>query len=118
MSIEVSATIARGTSLAVVSRIPVEDVKAALTDGVELAFFDLREEVERFVEQSLADRRKQLEREHRELQALLRSESGKKQEAQAQARTRLAELNKVRAEIEPLQKAVLQRLADSHATGG
>jgi GTPase SAR1 family protein len=95
-----------------------EGVSREFTTELSLRILDLREEVERFVEQSLADRRKQLEREHRELQALLRSESGKKQEAQAAARTRLAELNKVRAEIEPLQKAVLQRLADTNATGG
>ena len=95
-----------------------EGVSREFTTELSLRILDLREEVERFVEQSLADRRKQLEREHRELQALLRSESGKKQEAQAQARTRLADINKVRAEIEPLQKAVLQRLTDSHATTG
>ncbi|MEQ1699347.1 MAG: dynamin family protein [Ilumatobacteraceae bacterium] len=95
-----------------------EGVAREFTTELSLRILDLREEVERFVEQSLAERRKQLEREHRELQALLRSESGKKQEAQAQARTRLGDINKVRAEIEPLQKAVLQRLTDSHATVG
>ena len=93
-----------------------EGVSREFTTELSLRILDLREEVERFVEQQLADRRKQLEREHRELQMLLRSESGKRQEAQAATRVRLGEIGKVRAEIEPLQRAVLQRLVDTPAT--
>ena len=92
-----------------------EGVAREFTTELSLRILDLREEVERFVEQQLADRRKQLEREHRELQLLLRSESGKRQEAKAAGGARLAEIERVRAEIEPLQRAVLQRLADTPA---
>jgi hypothetical protein len=92
-----------------------EGVSREFTTELSLRILDLREEVERYVEQQLADRRKQLEREHRELQALLRAESGQRQEAQAAARARLADLAKVRAEIEPLQRAVTQRLAATQA---
>lgn len=92
-----------------------EGVSREFTTELSLRILDLREEVERFVEQQLADRRKQLEREARELQALLRSESGKRQEAQAAAKVRLADIAKVRAEIEPLQRAVTQRLVEASA---
>jgi hypothetical protein len=92
-----------------------EGVSREFTTELSLRILDLREEVERFVEQQLADRRKQLEREHRELQMLLRSESGKRQEAQAAAKVRLADIGKVRAEIEPLQRAVTQRLVEASA---
>jgi hypothetical protein len=92
-----------------------EGVSREFTTELSLRILDLREEVERFVEQQLADRRKQLEREHRELQMLLRSESGKRQEAQSAAKVRLGDIAKVRAEIEPLQRAVTQRLVEASA---
>jgi ribosome biogenesis GTPase A len=90
-----------------------EGVAKEFTTELSLRILDLREEVERFVEQRLADRRKQLEREHRELQVLLRSETGKRQEAERAAQARLADLGKIRAEIDPLQRAVERRLADA-----
>ncbi|MDO8362716.1 MAG: dynamin family protein [Actinomycetota bacterium] len=90
-----------------------EGVSREFSTELSLRILDLREEVERFVEQQLMDRRKQLEREHRELQQLLRAEAGKRNEAQAAAKVRLAEIGKLRAEVEPLQKAVTQRLTHS-----
>ena len=89
-----------------------EGVGKEFTTELSLRILDLREEVERFVEQRLGDRRKQLEREHRELQVLLRAEAGKRQEAERAAHGRLADIAKIRAEIEPLQRAVEARLAD------
>lgn len=90
-----------------------EGVAKEFTTELSLRILDLREQVEQFVEQRLAERRRQLEREARELQALLRSESGKRQEAQKAAQQRIAEINKIRTEIEPLQRAVDQRLAET-----
>lgn len=90
-----------------------EGVGKEFTTELSLRILDLREQVELFVEQRLLERRKQLEREHRELQMLLRSESGQRQEAKKAGQTRLADVNKLRAEIEPLQKAIDQRLAET-----
>ena len=90
-----------------------EGVAKEFTTELSLRILDLREQVELFVEQRLVDRRKQLEREHRELQGLLRSEVGKRQEVQRASTTRIAEINKIRTEIEPLQRAVDQRLAET-----
>ncbi len=90
-----------------------EGVGKEFTTELSLRILDLREQVELFVEQRLLERRKQLEREHRELQTLLRSESGHRQEATKAGQARLADVNRLRAEIEPLQKAIDQRLAES-----
>lgn len=90
-----------------------EGVGKEFTTELSLRILDLREQVELFVEQRLLERRKQLEREHRELQMLLRSESGQRQEAMKAGQARIADVNKLRAEIEPLQKAIDQRLADT-----
>jgi len=90
-----------------------EGVAKEFTTELSLRILDLREQVEQFVEQRLAERRKQLEREARELQALLRSEAGQRQEAQRAATQRIADINKLRSEIDPLQRAVDQRLADA-----
>ncbi len=90
-----------------------EGVGKEFTTELSLRILDLREQVELFVEQRLMERRKQLEREHRELQILLRSESGERQEAKRAANARLTDVNKLRAEIEPLQKAIDQRLAET-----
>jgi hypothetical protein len=91
-----------------------EGVAKEFTTELSLRILDLREEVERFVEQRLADRRKQLEREHRELQQLLRAESAERQASMKSTTGRLADIAKFRAEMEPLQRAVDQRLAGSH----
>jgi hypothetical protein len=88
-----------------------EGIAKEFSTELSLRILDLREEVERFVEQRLADRRKQLEREARELQALLRAETGKRQDAERAAQARLADISRIRAEIEPLQRAVDQRLS-------
>jgi GTPase SAR1 family protein len=90
-----------------------EGVAKEFTTELSLRILDLREQVELFVEQRLIERRKQLEREHRELQNLLRSEVGQRQEAQKAASARIADINKLRAEIEPLQRSVDQRLAET-----
>ncbi|HRB03901.1 MAG TPA: dynamin family protein [Ilumatobacteraceae bacterium] len=90
-----------------------EGVGKEFTTELSLRILDLREQVEVFVEQRLLERRKQLEREHRELQTLLRSESGQRQEAKKAGQARLADVNKLRAEIEPLQKAIDQRLMET-----
>jgi Dynamin family len=90
-----------------------EGVAKEFTTELSLRILDLREEVERFVEQRLADRRKQLEREHRELQVLLRAETGKRQDAERTAQNRLNDIGKIRAEIEPLQRAVDNRLMEA-----
>jgi len=95
-----------------------EGVAKEFTTELSLRILDLREQVEMFVEQRLVERRKQLEREHRELQGLLRAESGQRQEAQRAGTARMAEVNKLRAEIDPLQKAIDQRLADAAAAVG
>ncbi|MGD9997073.1 MAG: dynamin family protein, partial [Ilumatobacteraceae bacterium] len=92
-----------------------EGIAKEFSTELSLRILDLREEVERFVEQRLADRRKQLEREARELQGLLRSETGKRQEAERAAHARLGDVTRIRAEIEPLQRAVDQRLASAAA---
>ncbi len=89
-----------------------EGVAREFSTELSLRILDLREQVELYVEQRLVERRKQLEREHRELQAVLRSEMGKRQEVQRSCTSRLGELAKVRAEIEPLQRAIDQRLAE------
>jgi Dynamin family len=94
-----------------------EGIAKEFSTELSLRILDLREEVERYVEQQLADRRKQLERENRELQTLLRAETGKRQEAERAAQARLSDIGKIRAEIEPLQRAVDSRLADA-APGG
>ena len=84
-----------------------EGVAKEFTTELSLRILDLREEVERFVEQRLADRRKQLEREHRELQTLLRAETRQAPRSRAGgARRASADIGKMRAEIEPLQRAV------------
>ncbi|MBI5090757.1 MAG: dynamin family protein, partial [Actinobacteria bacterium] len=95
-----------------------EGIAKEFSTELSLRILDLREEVERFVEQRLADRRKQLEREARELQALMRAETGKRQEAERAAQSRLSDVGKIRAEIEPLQRAVDQRLAAAGASNG
>jgi hypothetical protein len=93
-----------------------EGVAKEFSTELSLRILDLRENVERFVEVQLVERRKQLEREHRELQMLLRAESGKRQEVQAAATARLGEIGKVHAELEPLQRAVTQRLSEVPTT--
>ena len=90
-----------------------EGVGKEFTTELSLRILDLREQVELFVEQRLLERRKQLEREHRELQMLLRSEGGQRQEAKKAGQARVADVNKLRAEIEPLHKAIDQRLAET-----
>ncbi|HAP76401.1 MAG TPA: hypothetical protein DCR14_09995 [Acidimicrobiaceae bacterium] len=93
-----------------------EGVAKEFTTELTLRILDLREQVEQYVEQRLLERRKQLEREHRELQGLLRAELGQRQDVQKKCTARLSELNKLRAEIEPLQKAIDERLA-AHGGG-
>jgi hypothetical protein len=90
-----------------------EGIAKEFSTELSLRILDLREEVERFVEQRLAERRKQLEAEARELQALLRAEAGKRQEAERAAQARLGDIGRIRAEIEPLQRAVDQRFAEA-----
>jgi signal recognition particle receptor subunit beta len=90
-----------------------EGVAKEFTTELSLRILDLREEVERFVEQQLMDRRKQLEREHRELQGLLKAQSTQRAEATRAANARIKELGKIRAELDPLQRAVDDRLAES-----
>jgi hypothetical protein len=95
-----------------------EGVAKEFNTELSLRIIDLREEVERFVEQRLAERRKQLEAEHRELQGLLRAEAGKRMEAERAAQARLADVAKLRAELDPLQRAVDGRLAGTPSGGG
>ncbi len=90
-----------------------EGVGKEFTTELSLRILDLREQVEMFVEQRLLERRKQLEREHRDLQVLLRSESGQRQEAKKAGLARVADINRFRAEIDPLQKAIDHRLAET-----
>ncbi len=87
-----------------------EGVAREFTTELSLRILDLREEVEAFVEQRLVERRKQLEREQRELQALMKAETGRRAELMQLTTARISDVAKVRAEIEPLQKAVDQRL--------
>ena len=95
-----------------------EGVSREFSTELSLRILDLREQVELFVEQRLAERRKQLEREHREAQGLLRSEMGKRQEVQRTCAARMKDIEKLRGEIEPLQQAVDQRLTGGAAAGG
>lgn len=87
-----------------------EGVAKEFTTELSLRILDLRERVERFVEQRLVERKKQLDAEQKELQLLLRAEAGKRKEAEQSAMQRLDEIRKLLAEIEPLEKAVEARL--------
>jgi hypothetical protein len=95
-----------------------EGVAKEFATELSLRILDLREEVERFVEQRLVDRRKQLEREARELQGLLRSEAGRRQEEQKAAGAQLADLGRIRTDLDGLQRSLDTRLAGISAGRG
>lgn len=89
-----------------------EGVAKEFTTELSLRILDLREAVERYVEDRLADRRKQLDREHRELQNLVKAEAGQRAEAEQVIVQRLDEIGRLRAEIDPLSRAVEARLGE------
>ena len=95
-----------------------EGVAKEFTTELSLRILDLREEVERFVEQRLTERRKQLEREARELQGLLRAEAGRRQEEQRAASGRLADIGRIRTDLDGLQASLDGRLAGISGTRG
>ena len=88
-----------------------EGVAKEFATELSLRILDLREQVERYVEERLVERKRQLDGEQRELQSLLRAEAGKRHEVEQAALRRLDEIDKVLAEIEPLERAVATRLA-------
>lgn len=87
-----------------------EGVSKEFTTELSLRILDLRERVERWVEERLAERKKQLDAEQRDLQGLLRAETGRRKEAEQSAAQRLGEIRRLLAEIEPLERAVEARL--------
>ncbi len=93
-----------------------EGVAKEFTTELSLRILDLREEVERFVEQRLVERKKQLDAELRELQSVMKAEAGKRQEVQRAATAQLEGVQRLRSEIEPLQRAVEGRLAAAPAS--
>jgi hypothetical protein len=90
-----------------------EGVAKEFTTELSLRILDLREAVELYVEERLAERRRQLEREQRELQNLMRAETGRRQDLQRATQAVLADIARYRAEIEPLQRAVDARLSSA-----
>jgi signal recognition particle receptor subunit beta len=88
-----------------------EGVAKEFATELSLRILDLREQVERFVEQRLGERKRQLDHEQRELQTLMRAEASKRHEAEQAATRRLDEIARLQAEIEPLERAVEARLA-------
>ena len=94
-----------------------EGVAKEFTTEMSLRILDLREQVERFVENRLGERKRQLDQEQRELQTLLRAETGKRQEAEQNAAGRLEEIARLAIEIQPLERAVAARL-DGTAPAG
>ncbi len=88
-----------------------EGVAKEFTTELSLRILDLREQVERYVEDRLGERKRQLDVEQRDLQAVLRAEAGKRHEVEQAARRRIDEIAKLVAEIEPLERAVEARLA-------
>ena len=87
-----------------------EGVAKEFTTELSLRILDLREQVERYVEDRLTERKRQLDVEQRELQSVLRAEAGKRHEVEQAARRRIDEIAKLVAEIEPLERAVEARL--------
>ena len=94
-----------------------EGVAKEFQTELSLRILDLREEVERFVDERLAERRRQLDNEGRELQALLRAETGRRQQVERAANGRLTDIGRIRAEIEPLERAVQARLISAPSKG-
>ncbi|MGD9792132.1 MAG: dynamin family protein [Acidimicrobiia bacterium] len=88
-----------------------EGVAKEFTTELSLRILDLREAVEQYVEDRLAERRRQLDREQRELQNLMKAEAGRRQDLQRSIQATLSDIARYRAEIEPVQRAVDARLA-------